>query len=178
MLTDNSLHVLTGSTSNTFGQTFLRGQNKGNGFTMWVADDRLFFCDRNGIWMFNGSTAQNIIFGKMKDRWQNLSTTGDADLATAGYDESVGIYYIYFPTKGHLWVYDYVRDRWEFDSFDQFSAQVVGPSLGWTPTYQYWVPLGTKATGSNSGEVIQLWSGAATDMGAAIATCSFTTGHI
>ena len=63
----STLSVITGTTSNTFGSSFIRPQNAVAGATMFVAGDFLFFADHDGIWQFNGTTAANITRNTMKE---------------------------------------------------------------------------------------------------------------
>ena len=148
ILTGSSLHVLTGSTSGTFGTQILRQQNFGNGSTMYTAGEWLFYVDRDGIWQFNGTIAINIAQRDMRLRWEGLSDTADIDVATATWDDQYRYYSVMFPGDNEQWFYYYDTGQWcifTYASTDEI--QCVSPSIPYAGANPNTYVLGTTTNG-------------------------------
>jgi hypothetical protein len=173
ILSEGALHVLTGTTSATFGTTILRDQNFGNGSTMWVAGEMLYWVDRDGIWQFNGTVAQNIGQRDMRGRWETLSDQNDIDLATGSWDNQYRYYTVYFPAVKEQWYYFYDSNEWYVKTYTADDAiRVIGPPA----TYAGLNPNAVLVGAATNGKVY-VEREATTDDGNAI-TASFKTGEI
>ena len=126
--TDTTLHVLTGTTSNTFGADYVRTQNFVNGATMYETGGFLWYVDRDGIWQFNGTTAINVVSNNMHDKWVALDDANDILKATASWDDENGIYRVFFPAVVEEWSYYYRTGRWAIRTFNTANnIRVISP---------------------------------------------------
>jgi hypothetical protein len=173
ILSEGALHVLTGTTAETFGVSILRDQNYGNGSTMYVAGEWLFWVDRDGIWQFNGTTAINIGQRDMREEWESLSDTADIDLATGSWDDQYRYYHVYFPGQDEHWFYFYDTGQWfirTYASTDE--VQCISPPIPYAGSNPNTYCLGT----TTNGKVFRYPNGLDDDGNTV--TASFKTGHI
>lgn len=170
----NNMFRLTGTTSATFGVERVVDVDFVNGATMYVSGGLLWYVDALGIWACNGRSSKNVMTDGMRDEWNKLSQANDIRLATASWDDSEGIYRIFFPTVREQWNYHYRDNRWSIRVYTgDDPMRVIGPPCnifqGTAPNYS----LGA----DSNGRVFNVNDTVDTDDTNTI-TGEATTGHI
>ena len=169
-----SLMVLTGTTPSTFGSQFVQRVNIINGATFYPVGGFLWWVDIDGIWQFNGSTAQNIALRDMAYFFNTELTLTDKLTASMSWDESQGLIRLCFPTANVTIEYNYIHRTWAKIVYAGTRAiNVIGPPcsklLGGNVNYL----LGA----ANTGEVFVQNDSTLTDDGNTVIS-SFQSGYI
>ena len=173
--TQDFLHVLTGNTSATFGQTRVTRVNNIIGRTMRQVGPWMFFVDKDGVWQFNGLN-KIIVSEVLLNKWKDLSFENDILRCSATWDESLGYYAVFFPAVQEIWFYYYRTQQWViWDTADGLGWNAVSSPITDSSNQDINFAIGSATSGKARGYSESTYRD---DGSSSIITAVAKTGHV